>query len=294
VNRLQYATDAEALQVLDPASTAHLVGDLNTPIPELLAHIRHAIRLGHPQVRAQPPSYDRVILVGGGPSLEATLPELRDLYFAGAKIVTTNGAYQWCLARNLRPSAQVILDARSFNARFVDPPIAQCRYLLASQCHPDTWAAVAGRPDVWIWHAIGPENELRGELDAFYLKCWTAISGGTTVVMRAIALLRTLGFLRMDLFGVDSCVLDGAHHAYPQPENAGDAVRPFTLHPTGHPERVRTFHATAWQAKQLEDFLQMVRINGHQFLLNVHGDGMLAYALQCSADVQLTSLEKEA
>ena len=291
--RIQYATDAEALQVLDPASTAHLVGDLNTPIPELLANIRHSIRLGHPQVRGQNPSYDRVCLVGGGPSLEATLPELRDLYFAGAKIVTTNGAYQWCLERNLRPSAQVILDARSFNARFVEPAVPSCRYLLASQCHPDTWAAVEGRPDVWIWHAIGPENELRAELDAYYLKNWTAIAGGTTVIMRAIPLLRTLGFLRMDLFGVDSCVLDGAHHAYAQAENDTEAVRAFTLHPTGHPKQARTFHCTGWQAKQLEDFLQMIRINGHQFLLNMHGDGMLAYALQCSADVQLRPLEKE-
>jgi hypothetical protein len=41
-----------------------------------------------------------------------------------------------------------------------------------------------------------------------------------------------------------------------------------------------------WHAKQLECFLQSIRLNGHQFLLNVHGDGLLAFALSSSAGVE--------
>jgi hypothetical protein len=131
----------DILKVLDGIE---LKGTINTPDEGLLANIRHSIRLGYPQVRPQPAQHDRVCLVGGGPSLESTFDELRDLYFAGAKVVTVNGSYQWCLDRNIRPSAHVVLDARPENARFVNPAIPQCKYLIASQCAPETWAQMAG------------------------------------------------------------------------------------------------------------------------------------------------------
>lgn len=283
-------TDA-SLQVLDGVA---LTGSVNTSDDLLLANIRHSIRLGYPQVRQQAIQTDRVALVGSGPSLAETERELVDLVFTGAKVVTVNGAYQWCLDRNIRPSAHIVLDARASNARFVGTAIPQCRYLLASQCHPDTWAAVKDRPDVWIWHAMGEENELRAELDTYYLGKWHGIPGGTTVAMRAISLLRTLGFLRMDLFGVDSCWLGEQHHAFPQAENLTDRRLTFNVHPTDHPEKARRFVCSPWHVKQFEDFLQMVRVNGDQFLLNIHGDGLLAYALQASADLTVTEVECDA
>jgi hypothetical protein len=264
-------------------------GQVNTPDASLLAHIRHSIRLGYPQVKPQAPQPDRVVLVGGGPSLLDTFDELRALYYEGAKLVTVNGSYQWCLERNLRPSAQILLDARASNARFVEPAVPNCRYLLASQCHPDTWRAVEGR-DVWIWHAVGPDAEVEAAMNAYYAGRWMSIGhgpvGGTTVGIRAIALLRTLGFLRFDLFGFDSCYLGGLGHAYAQPENAHDRPYRFAAHPAGHPEQARVFYCAPWQAKQLEDFLQMIRAKGSDFLLNVHGDGLLAFALRSSAEVE--------
>jgi hypothetical protein len=276
--------ERDILKVLDGIE---LTGNINTPEDDLVAHVRHSITLGYPQVKAQPPQADRVCLVGGGPSLDATFSELRDLYFAGAKVVTVNGSYQWCLDRNIRPSAQVVLDARKENARFVDPVVPNCKYMIASQCHPDTWAKVAGRPDVFIWHAVTPANTTsKPVLDEYYLRKWQPSPGGTTVIMRAISLFNLLGFMRFDLFGVDSCFMDGKHHAYAQPENAGDTAHPFTVFPTGHPELSRTFQCAPWHAKQLEDLLQCIRMFGHGFALNIHGDGLLAYALQCSAQVE--------
>jgi hypothetical protein len=140
----------DRLKVLDGIE---MQGNINTPDAELLANVQHSIRLGYPQIRPQAAQPDRVCLVGGGPSLNETLTELRDLYFAGAKVVTVNGSYQWCIDHNIRPSAHIVLDARAENARFVQPVIPRCRYLIASQCHPDTWAAVEGRDDVWIWYS---------------------------------------------------------------------------------------------------------------------------------------------
>lgn len=274
----------ESLKVLDGIE---MQGTINTSDDTLLAHIEHSIRLGYPQVRPQPVQRERVCLIGGGPSLNDTIDELRELYFEGAKVVTVNGSYAWCVERNIRPSAQIVLDARAANARFVNPAVPQCRYLLASQCHPETWQQVEGRPDVWIWHALAQDNPHAETLNRYYAKAWAPTPGGTTVLVRAITLLRMLGFLRFDVFGWDSCYLHGKHHAYEQAENDRDRPFPVRVFPTGHPELARVFHCAPWHAKQLECALQCIKFNGDQFLLNVHGDGLIAYALRAAANVEI-------
>lgn len=254
----------------------------------VLENIRSSIRRGHPQVRPQPFQTDRVCLVGGGPSLEDTYEELRQLYFEGAKIITLNGAYEWCIERNLIPRAAIILDARASNARFIKRPVPECRYMLAGQCHPDVWDMVEGR-DAWIWHACESQAE-QALLMEYYLGKFFSVGhgpiGGTTVLVRSIALLRMLGFVRFDLFGADSCVRGDQHHAYAQPENDGEPLANFRLQAAGgHVGRM--FRATSWQLKQFEDFIQMIRATGHEYVLNVHGDGLLAYALQSSAALSI-------
>ena len=261
---------------------------VNTEDAVILANVAASIRRGHPQVwPVATPNAERVILVAGGPSLAETEDELRALYFEGAKVVTVNGAYHWCLERNIRPSAQIVMDARAFNARFVEPAVPRCRYYLASQCDPRLWDAVQDREFVGIFHDAGSEA-VQQLLDAFYLRQWQPVPGGTTVGTRALALLRMLGFLRFDLFGFDSCWLDGAHHAYAQPENDRDRRLRVTIAPKAAPERARTFECAPWHLKQAEDFITMIRLNGAHFLLNVHGRGLLAFLLESAADADIT------
>jgi hypothetical protein len=275
---------SEAVSILEGVE---LAGVVNTPDNQLLANIRASIRRGHPQIKPQPIQADAVALVCGGPSINDTVDEIRDAVAAGAKIVTVNGAYQWCVERNLIPSMQIVMDARATNARFLEPALPRCHYALASQCHPALWDAVEGRSNVWIYHvgASDEQSEAKTLLDAYYMKQWHGIGGGTTVGTRAIALLRTLGYVRFDVFGMDCCWLDGAHHAYAQPENANDKRIATTIHPVGEPELARTFWCAPWQMKQLDDLMLMLRYHGHQFVLNLHGDGMAAYALRASAGV---------
>lgn len=261
-------------------------GAVNTDHADLLENIRASIRRGHPQIKPQGLQDDPIALVCGGPSLESTVTELRDQIAAGAKVVTVNGAYRWCLDHNIIPSMQVVMDARQSNARFVDPPLPRCHYALASQCHPDLWDAVEGRPHVWIYHIGASETgDIKDLLDAYYLKQWHGIGGGTTVGTRAIALLRTLGYTRFDVFGMDSCWIGEQHHAYSQAENDQDHCHTFTVHPSGHPEHARQFRCAPWHVQQIQDFLQMIRFQGQHFLLNLHGDGILAYILHTTADV---------
>lgn len=272
----------EVLKVIDYTNVTMHPGVLNITDDQLIAHVRHSIRLGYPQVRRQPANMDRVVIVGSGPSLKTSEKEIVALVHEGAKLVTLNGSYRWALDRNLRPSATIIMDGRATNARFLDPPVPHCRYLLASQCHPDVWAAVTGRPNVWIFHAAGPDSALKAVLDEYYLGRWDGVIGGTTVFTRGLMLLRMLGYLRFDAFGIDSCWMDGEHHAFAQEENDKDTRYHVKIEsPDGTQSRV--FQCASWHIKQAEDFLQTIRINGHHFLLTMHGDGMLAYMMNTSS-----------
>lgn len=256
-------------------------GRMNTDVETLLAQVQHAIRLGHPQMRTWPARGDRICLVGSGPSLAATLPVLRQAVWEGAHVVTLNGAYHWCRDRGIKPDTQIVMDARASNARFVTPAVPGCRYVLASQCHPDTWAAVAGRPDVWIWHAVvTPHDAIHQCLDRYYAGQWFGVGGGTTVATRALSLLRMAGYLQFELFGIDCCWLDGAHHALPQAENAAERRVRVAVGDAARPDTMRTFDVAPWHLKQLEDLCAVLKLNGHHFRLTVHGDGMLAYLLR--------------
>jgi len=285
------------LQVLEGIDLT--TGKLNTSHDKIQANIRASIRRGHPQVQPSALKPDVVCLVGGGPSLNDTEDELRQLIFEGALVVTVNGSYSWCIERNIRPSAQVIIDARAFNARFANPIVPKCRYYIGSQAHPDVWDAVEGREFVGIFHCVGPkkqdeeEDHFRSILDAYYRTHWIGVAGGTTVTTRALGLLRTLGYMRFHLFGVDSCFMGDAHHAYDQPENQ-EATRVAKVGPTDRPDLSREFRVTRWHLKQFEDCLKFFHSSGNKFLINVHGDGLLAYSLRTNAQVAIEERDKEA
>lgn len=258
---------------------------VNVDTDTIRDHIAASIRRGYPQLVQQAGHRpERVVLLGSGPSLNDGEDEIARLVFEGAKLVTVNGSYHWAIRRHLKPSAQVILDARADNARFLDPPVPGCGYLLASQCHPALWDAVAGRENVWIWHPVNDDPAIKAVLDDYYLGRWASVMGGCTVISRALWLLRMQGYLRFDLFGVDCCWRNGEHHAFDQPENAKDVSYTIRIEPpNGAP--AREFVCSLWMLKQFEDLVQQIKVLGDQFALRVHGDGVLAYYLQTAADL---------
>lgn len=262
---------------------AAAAGQCNTSDEVIMAQVAANIRRGLPQVQQFAPSGQTALLVCGGPSLKETERDLIEAYWAGGKIVAANGAYAWCVARNLKPSAMIMLDAREFNARFVEPVVPGCRYLLASQCHPAAFEACRDR-EVWIWHACsGGESEL-ALLREFYFDRCHPITIGTTVGVRAISVLRMLGWSRIDVFGLDSCWLNGAHHAYEQAEN-NDLMRTVWLRPEGRDDLAQMFTCAPWHVKQAQDFMLLVKERGSILDLNVRGSGLIASMLRTGANI---------
>lgn len=214
-----------------------------------------------------------ICLLAGGPSLAHSLDEIRQLRAEGCAIVTVNGSYGWALDNGLEPGMQIVLDAREFNARFVRPVTEYTKYLIASQAHP---ATLAGLPHdrTFLWHSgvsADAEALIRQKTGHFF-----PIPGGSTVVLRSLALLRMVGFYRIHLFGFDSCV-NGSHHAYAQPENDDEQV--VTVSCGG-----RMFSCTPWMLSQAQEFRGLVGFLGDEVELAVHGDGLIAHMVKTGAE----------
>ncbi len=256
-------------------------GGVNVDEAQVLANVKAAIRRQHPQVRPYQPQGTPLVLIAGGPSLNTTLDELRAEIFRGCRVAVVNGAYQWAIDHNIKPDMAIALDARPVNAEFYRTPVPGCKYLVASQCAPTMFDMLEGR-DVWLFHALSYESAEVPILEEFYGKGRvTPVTGGSTVTIRALSLLRMLGFLRLDIFGFDSCWMDDQHHAYPQTMNdkdhrirvesrIGDAVD-------------RVFYCAPWHVKQWDDFKLWVRERGHLCDLHVHGDGLIAHTMKTGA-----------
>jgi hypothetical protein len=251
----------------------------------ILQQIAQNIRRGLPQARPHAPHPYPALLVCGGPSLASTQQELVDAPWRGGKIVAVNGAFQWCIDHNIRPSAVIMLGAREFNARFVAPNVPECNYLLAGQCHPAAFDLCKGR-SVFIWHALTAGQAELDMLDAFYWKQHWPVSVGTTVGIRAISLLRMLGFDSMEIFGLDSCWLDGKHHGYAQKENDEEPAISVWLRPEGRDDLAKQFYCAPWMMKQAEDFQELIRERGNLFRLAVHGPGLIAEILKTGAELE--------
>jgi len=216
-----------------------------------------------------------VMIVGSGPSLKEFEADIRQKRAEGAKLVTLNGAYNWALDHGLVPSATIIVDARETNARFTKPVVDECKYLIASQCHP---SVLEGLPKdrTYLWHV---QSEITRDL-VMGIKdvCWE-VPGGSTVLLRAIPLLRMLGYHRFHVYGCDSCLMDGQHHAFEQKENEGEAIIPIVV--TGG----RIFYCNPWMVAQAREFITLVAKIGEVFDMIVYGDGLLAHIIKTGAEI---------
>jgi SAM-dependent methyltransferase len=253
---------------------------LNVSDDEIYNNVLANLRLNLQEVCPHDTQDIEIMLLGGGPSLMDFETEIRRQRNDGMYAITTNGSYNWCLERNIKPSAQIVVDGREFNRRFVTPVIPNCRYLLCSQCHP---MLVASTPPVQtlLWHA-GAAPKVRDAIDAYVSESgtnreWYPIYGGSTVMMRAIPLLRTLGFRKIHVYGFDSCLRGEEHHAYTQAENDGQTI--VEVRVAG-----RKFYCTGWMWEQAYEFMELTKMIAEVVDLEVHGDGLIAHIIKTSAE----------
>jgi len=250
-------------------------GQLNTDPQKLKENIETNIRRDHEQVWPHIEQDTVVALVGGGPSLLDTLDDLRESQKNGAKVVALANTAHVLSKHGIRPSAHVILDGKPNNVNFIVDDL-DCKYFIASQCDTSVFDKLEklGRK-IYIWHAVNNDAEFQC-LHNYYDK-WVPIAGGPTIMLRSLRLFSVLGYHKFDLYGFDSCVKDGKHHAYDQP--VADAERNVKIGLNG-----KEFEVRAVDIQQAMEFIKTVKAFGQNWKLRVHGDGLIEHMIRTGAN----------
>lgn len=247
-----------------------VICSVNEDVEKIRDNIKTNIQRGLPQVQPYETQWDKVVgIVLGGPSLKETFDDLLEKRKNGMPVITVNGSHKYCVDNGLTPSGMVMLDSREFNNRFVYPLLDDCKYFISSQCHPTAFENLKDNK-VWIWHCAGDDNfDLLQEV---YNKEYYPVMGGATVALRAVHLLRMLGFRKFEMYGFDSCITEN-HHAYEQPENDGEQELDVVV-------AGREFRCTAAHYHQAREFVDMISKTGEYYDLAVHGDGLISHIIK--------------
>ena len=251
------------------------------PVPEVICsinedpekireNIRSNIKREIPQVEPHETQDKVIALAVGGPTLKEGFSDLRYKRDNGMPVVSVNGTHKYCMDNGLPPSAMVMLDSREFNNRFVNPLVKDCKYFISSQCHPSVFDSLKDYK-TWIWHCAGDEDN-EDLLKEQYGNNYFPVMGGSTVTLRAIHLLRMLGFSKFEVYGFDSCII-GQHHAYDQKENDDEQVMDVVV-------ADKEFKCTAAHYHQAKEFVQMIKKTGEYYDLAVHGDGLISHIIK--------------
>lgn len=258
-------------------------GVINTTDEQIRKNVEHNIAQDWMQVSPHETNELEIMIVGGGPSLSNYVDEIKQKRAEGVKLITMNGSYNWALENGLTPSAQIMVDAREHNKRFSKPVVDKCVYLIASQVHADVLDGLP-KDRTYLWHTSA--ETIRDLLKKQYGDLWYPIPGGSTVLLRAIPLMRMLGYSKFHLYGCDSCITENQHHAYSQPENDTEVVIPVEING-------RIFKCHAWMVAQAQEFIDMIKVFGDVVEIATYGDGLLNHIIKSSADLSENTLVLE-
>ena len=268
--QLGVSTEPPSVEIQKRFSIPEIVCEVNEDKDKIRENIKSNISLNLPQVRPYETQWEKVVgIVLGGTTLNETFSDLLEKRRNGMPVITVNGSHKYCMDRGLTPSGMLMLDSREFNNRFVYPLVEDCKYFISSQCHPSVFENLKDNK-VWIWHCAGDDN--LDLLKETYGEDYYPIMGGATVALRAVHLLRMLGFHKFEMYGFDSCI-NGDHHAYEQPENDGEAVLDVMV--SG-----KEFKCTAANYHQAKEFVDMISKTGEHYDLAVHGDGLISHIIK--------------
>lgn len=154
-----------------------------------------------------------VAVVCFGPSLADTWEKVKDFKY----IFTCSGSHKFLVERGVIPTWHVEVDPRAHKVELIGPPHKDVEYLIASTCHPKVFDHLEGF-NVKLWHVFDNAE------DAFRMlpKGDWAITGGSSVGLRAMTLARFFGFRDLHIFGMDGSEGATGKHAAFHPSQPKD------------------------------------------------------------------------
>lgn len=233
-----------------------VIFDTQTPADaeRIGAQVRRALARGLPDADDGP--IETLTVIANGPSA-LDWPG----WSGGAKgpVIALNGALRLFVAHGMAPDFWAACDPQEIVARFLEVAPAATRYLVASKCHPAVFEALHDR-DVRLWHVDedGTPAGLR------------TIKPSSSITGTALALMRSLGWRKFQVWGWDGCFLNGLDHAAPQP------IAPIDLKVAVLGDKA--FHTTPTWAHEADGAWKRLAIADYE--VEVMGPGLIAEMLR--------------
>lgn len=170
--------------------------------------------------RIQPSTFiktEKIAIVCFGPSLNKTWEQLKEF----KNIITCSGSHKVLIDNGLRPSDfdnwwHVEVDPREHKIKLIGEPRIGIKYLIASCVHPNVIKHLQGM-DVKLWHVFANGENGKTFPEIFPRGEW-AVTGGSSVGLRAMTIARFLGYTNQHVFGMDgSFPSEGSRHAAEHP-----------------------------------------------------------------------------
>jgi hypothetical protein len=233
---------------------------------QVIARLHQVNKRGYPRVENMSDMREGVSLaiVGGGPSLKDTLPELKKF----RRVMVCGSAHDYVASQGIRPTWTVISDPDPVMAKYLTRAPLGTKYLVASFCSEEVFGLLRDR-EIFVWNCgdtLIDSEKWQGQGVVF--------GGGCTVLTRAIVLAVAFGYQDLHFFGCDTSISeDGQHHAYSfvtDEEETGEIV-PIQLRLDGP-----VYQVPNYLVAQLQDLQTLIAAYAHRIKVTVHGGGLFA------------------
>lgn len=232
---------------------------------EMNGNIEATLKRGYVPINSYLGKYKgRASLVGSGPSIHDTWPELTGDVFA------VNQAIGFLLERGVVPKFAMLWDAADIVEKFAVPH-PDITYLVGSRCHPKVFERLKDCK-VIVWHAGGDHN-IATLLDEKRVP-EPMIAGGSAGITRGLYLVNSLGYCDIHIFGADSSYSDdGKTHANGSLVPEKDLMISIGNNPA------HWFRTTPEWCAQVQEYRSIYALFTHRdyVKLSVHGKGMLPF-----------------
>ena len=167
------------------------------------------------------------------------------------------GAYDFLRENDITPDLYISVEPRR---RPIKDPSKKSTYLMASRCNPEDLDDLKDYC-VLLWHSFT-------EQESPIYEGLMGVGGGSTSGLRAVNIAYILGFKKIKMYGMDSCLMDSEKR-----------IGQGKIHDIVKTKDVivgdRTFICNYGMAAQAEDF-QMIYDIMPGIHIDIFGDGLLA------------------
>jgi len=211
-----------------------------------------------------------IAIVGGGPSLEKEVENLRKYNY----IMACGSAHDYTIEKGILPNWCAVCDPDPIVVNYLKYKKDSIDYLIASQCSPEVFEHLKDC-HITMWHLMGDKFDH----SIYGAEGQVLIGGGCTILTRAMVIAMGMGFYNLHLFGCDTSLgLNGEHHAYewsdPTKEQTYDQAK-VQFEVDGPIFRVAGYHLG-----QLFDIKALSKQYANRMQITVHGESLLHYFME--------------